>query len=493
MKSTEDPASPLSGASSGPTSRSSTASSSTRKTLRARFACRTRSCSASVRITTGNDGEFHADRCPTHNHPDHSEYVAALRHIQRLRDEARARTNRHVPTATVCGDVRVETKTTRRRSVDTRLVRRYRKRGNAPATPGEIESFPFLEQNAAYVSPDKTIIVFCREWGVRVASAVKRICVDGTFRSAPKTHYQLLTFHALCSNGSSFLIVHSLMSDKRYESYLVVLRQIEAKAQAVGIGSVFRRKDLVVSVDFESALIKALRKFGVALHGCYFHLCQAVWRFVKNHSMSSRYNKEALFRKRIRSLTALAFFPPEEIPRHFKTMKALVRGDEQLRCVYEYFEKTWVDGFGVELIAQHGEVFRTNNSAESFHNSLRLIFHAPHPNFYDFVEKLSGIMDRAENEFNVERANPKRIRTKALAIGAKVTQLIEIFNANDVLTLELPDLLDRIGSIVAEACDFEARFEDGCDSVFEPVDADFCAQAEVPMELAEDESTLGLC
>ena len=102
-------------------------------------------------------------------------------------------------------------------------------------------------------------------------------------------------------------------------------------------------------------------------------------------------------------------------------------------------------------------------------------------------------MDRAENEFNVERANPKRIRTKALAIGAKVTQLIEIFNANDVLTLDLPGLLDRIGSIVAEACDFEARFEDGCDSVFEPVDADFCAQAEVPMELAEDESTLGLC
>ena len=69
--------------------------------------------------------------------------------------------------------------------------------------------------------------------------------------------------------------------------------------------------------------------------------------------------------------------------------------------------------------------------------------------------------------------------------------MIEIFNANDVLTLELPDLLDRIGSLAAGSFDFEALFEDGCDNVFEPVVADFCAQAEVPMELVEDESTLG--
>ena len=100
-------------------------------------------------------------------------------------------------------------------------------------------------------------------------------------------------------------------------------------------------------------------------------------------------------------------------------------------------------------------------------------------------------MDRAENELKVERANPKRIKTKALTINAKITQLIEIFNANDVLTLELPDVLDRIGSLVAGSCDFEALFEDGCDNVFEPADADFSVQAEIPMELVEDEPMLG--
>ena len=49
------------------------------------------------------------------------------------------------------------------------------------------------------------------------------MCVDGTFKVAPKTHYQLLTFHATCSNDATFPVIHVLMSDKRYESYKAVL------------------------------------------------------------------------------------------------------------------------------------------------------------------------------------------------------------------------------------------------------------------------------
>ena len=124
-------------------------------TTRSRFSCRTRSCRASVCVSPGQNGTFYADRSPVHDHPDHGDYIAALRHIQRLREEAQAKENRHVKTVRVCSDVRIETKTIRRRSVDNRLVRRYRKRGNAPAMPCEIETFPFLKRNAMYISPDK--------------------------------------------------------------------------------------------------------------------------------------------------------------------------------------------------------------------------------------------------------------------------------------------------------------------------------------------------
>ena len=263
-------------------------------TTRSRFYCRSKSCKASVTVKCRDDGVFVADRSPTHDHPNHAEYIAELRHIQRLREEARSGANRHVSSTKVSTDVRLETGTRRRKSIDYRLVRRMRKRRKQPLVAAEIEVFPFLEQNAIFISPDKSIIIFCREWGLRVAATARRMCVDGTFKVAPKTHYQLLTFHATCSNGAAFPIIHVLMSDKSYKSYKTVLRRIEDGARALNIAPVFRRHDLFVSVDFESALIKALRELGVALHGCHFHLCQAVWRFVKAHGMSRRYNTDAV-------------------------------------------------------------------------------------------------------------------------------------------------------------------------------------------------------
>ena len=394
-------------------------------------------------------------RGPDTRPPNHADYIRELKHIRRLREEAGARENRHVSTAAVSSAVRAETQTTRRRSVDHRLVRRVRRTGKTPRTPAEIDVTPFIAQNTIYIPQSKSVFVLCRDWGMRVAATVRWMCVDGTFRAAPKTHYQLLTFHAICANGSSFPIIHVLMCDKSFRSYRLVLRKIEERARAMGLGPVFKRKDLVVSVDFESALIKALRNAGAALHGCYFHLCQAVWRFVKTHSMSLRYNTDALFKARIRALTAIVFLPVDDVPRHFQSMKSLVADDDQLLRVYEYFETTWLNGFGVKPISQHGEAFRTNNCAEAFHSSLRTIFHAPHPNFYDFVERLSGIMERAENEFNVERVNPK-VRVKALTLNAKINQLVDNFHERDVLSLDLPSLLDRIGALIGESYDFES-------------------------------------
>ena len=42
------------------------------------------------------------------------------------------------------------------------------------------------------------------------------------------------------------------------------------------------------------------------------------------------------------------------------------------------------------------------------------------------------------------------METKALTTNAKIKQLIDIFYAQDVLTLELPELLDRIGSLLGD-------------------------------------------
>ena len=90
-------------------------------------------------------------------------------------------------------------------------------------------------------------------------------------------------------------------------------------------------------------------------------------------------------------MTVLAFLPPEYVQRHFNRMKTLVMNDEQLSGVCRYFDETWIGGFGVEIISQYDEAFRTNNCAESFHNSLRTTFPSPNTNFYDFDEILAEI------------------------------------------------------------------------------------------------------
>ena len=106
---------------------------------------------------------------------------------------------------------------------------------------------------------------------------------------APKTHTQLLSFHVLCSNGTALPVAHALAKSMTSTTYSTVLSMLQEAARATG-RVIFGRKDLVVTVDFEQAMTTALKETGTRIHGCYFHYCQAIWRFVKLHGMSRRYN-----------------------------------------------------------------------------------------------------------------------------------------------------------------------------------------------------------
>ena len=91
------------------------------------------------------------------------------------------------------------------------------------------------------------------------------ICVDGMFGSAPITHFQVLSFNVLCKNGSSFPVVNALLIDKRFAASVKALDEIQRHATGLHLGSVFGRKTLTVTTDFESALIKALKRVGATI------------------------------------------------------------------------------------------------------------------------------------------------------------------------------------------------------------------------------------
>ena len=80
-----------------------------------------------------------------------------------------------------------------------------------------------------------------------------------------------------------------------------------------------------------------------------------------------------------------------DIARSFLEVAASTTNDDA-NLVYEYFERTWINGFGTALICQYGELFRTNNNAKDFHNSLRRLLFAANPRFGVFV-KSNALMD----------------------------------------------------------------------------------------------------
>ena len=139
----------------------------------------------------------------------------------------------------VCSSVRLETRTTRMRSVDNGIVWRCLKRGNAPRTPDEIETFPLSREKCDICQKRPVDHRLWQRRGrsrrVNGAADLRRWDIPGSTSDTLPTPQS----HAICSNGSSFPILHAIMTNKRYESYLVVLKQIEARARALNVRPVF--------------------------------------------------------------------------------------------------------------------------------------------------------------------------------------------------------------------------------------------------------------
>ena len=237
-----------------------------------------------------------------------------------------------------------------------------------------------------------------------------------------------------------------------------------------------------VTTNYESALMKAFKNAGAKIHGCHFHLCQAIWRFVHTHGLSQRYFTDENFRSSVRALMALPFLKTRDIRRRFLELNESV-DDADLALVYDYFERTWIDGFGVELISQYNELFRTNNNAEAFHSSLRHVFFRAHPQFGEFVGKIVGVME-TEAEYEAERLRPKQLDRRLQSSYKNIKNVVDNFYHDASLGLPLPKLLERIGDILHGDVRFEERYEQGDEATFEPVGDEFCMDG-VPMEIAD--------
>ena len=178
-----------------------------------------------------------------------------------------------------------------------------------------------------------------------------------------------------------------------------------------------------VTTDFESAAMNAIRsKFGssVAVHGCFFHLCQSTYRKIQALGLTQAYNDTAdsSIKEFCSMLDALAFLPEADVQTGMDFIRQSVpsgQHTDKLMDLVAYFDSTYISG-GVRRVQRPSNnglsvrlrrlaplfppatwnVFastlsgnhRTNNVCEAWNRGFNALVGHCHPAFYCAVEAL---------------------------------------------------------------------------------------------------------
>lgn len=119
--------------------------------------------------------------------------------------------------------------------------------------------------------------------------------------------------------------------------------------------------------------------------------------------MKMDYQNNDELRAGVRSLSALAFVPPNDVLEAFELLAESMVQHEQMNELLSFFEHTYVRGrrlrgrgevygpalFNIKLWNQHAAavdcVARTTNIIEGWHHGLQSLFHCHHPNMWTFL------------------------------------------------------------------------------------------------------------
>ena len=118
-----------------------------------------------------------------------------------------------------------------------------------------------------------------------------------------------------------------------------------------------------IKTDFEASIIPAIQhNFPTANHrGCYFHFTQAIWRQEQTSGLQPAYDSDD--RVTVCGLMALAFLPvPAVLPAfHGLEEQEVVKENQLLTNLCEYFERTWLKSIPLRLWNVHNAATRTKS------------------------------------------------------------------------------------------------------------------------------------
>ena len=99
--------------------------------------------------------------------------------------------------------------------------------------------------------------------------------------------------------------------------------------------------------DYEKAVRNAMKAcfHAIAIEGCMFHHPQATWRKLGNEGYWVAFKRVDGFARSFKSLNALSFVPPEEVPHVYNLLVNSQEFCEELKPFANgYFFPVWIQG-----------------------------------------------------------------------------------------------------------------------------------------------------
>ena len=214
-------------------------------------------------------------------------------HIQRIWANTKDRLNKCIPTKAAVSSGRRETKTARRGVLISDFQGGREIMGHSNVSLLTSSWLRLLSETAPSSAATKVTLSLPVSW------ASSCFPWQNAFILAEHSEaLQLLTvkysFLVVCKKR--VFVSNRPRHSQRQKDFYNSVRENPTVCVQKGLGDLFRRSDLTIATDYESALTKALRNSNANVHWRFFHFCQSIWRFVHAHGLATRYDDEKLSR-----------------------------------------------------------------------------------------------------------------------------------------------------------------------------------------------------
>ncbi|XP_049886684.1 uncharacterized protein LOC126381225 [Pectinophora gossypiella] len=282
---------------------------------------------------------------------------------------------------------------------------------------------------------DEKILCFISQKCKSVFPNLSHVFLDGTFKVVPKPFYQIYTIHGDLGNGTVVPLLYALLPNKTQETYKRLFNLIKEKNPD------FRPTNF--KIDFEKAAINAINEIfpEAVVNGCFFHYSQAIWKKGKKLGFTETEGGK----KFIGLCAAMAYLPHDHIPEAWLYLLHNVPNGAAATAFTDYMSNQWIKNSN--LFTCHGDVYRTTNHVEGWHNRLNRRI-TKNPSLYHIIDVLKG--EAIESDFKIDQLNnhvhenvPKK-RRKTDNKDLVITKIIDDFLGKKI---EIGICLQRLANV----------------------------------------------